>query len=575
MGCCASSPHARRHHRLAHRRSARFRDPADLDECYVPEDELPLYRGSQPRNDYDDDGNQKEPCSECSARYRRGAGATSNNDSSNTEPCSKCGNNNTNAMRMRPLRTFGRYRPNSVWVPDDIDGLPSTHLDDGQYLPTDPDQLLYSAEIDNGRAFRCFRPEHVLWLCPPLWPIILAGGINVMCQSCSTCDEMCCYVRKEYFKRTFYRVYPNRIEINEPHARCFGMCGCGSWNADVILTHPFDRGAFGFRAVRCGTIELMTCCWPLYGGVVARQRCQCNGSLWDGGCDWWWCDEWLCDTLCCSYKYQNIADPEETAMASSLALHAYFEGRVMTRQDMEKCLEYWRDHISECDDPVGRKRDVCCEPFCVPFPSGVHCYRNICQLRRTPPYATESNQTEELEKVHNDYELARRRQIKRYETFVGPVQKSTYCRAMGCRRVFGRRGALFCTEGCCNCCQPGAVRRQGPHEPFPPYQHRDLDDNFCASTILATCLGDPPSNVVYKRWELTKGAEMKLYEVVENQNKPNTVISSGPNGEMRNGKAILRKQTTRFESARDFDTGNSSVGAESVISIATGTFGSS
>ena len=85
-------------------------------------------------------------------------------------------------------------------MPDDIGGLPSTHLDDGRYLPTDPDQLLYSAEIDNGRAFRCVRPEHVLWLCPPLWPVILAGGMNAMCKSCSTCDEVCCYVRKEYFK---------------------------------------------------------------------------------------------------------------------------------------------------------------------------------------------------------------------------------------------------------------------------------------------------------------------------------------------------------------------------------------
>lgn len=260
-------------------------------------------------------------------------------------------------------------------------------------------------------------------------------------------------------------------------------------------------------------------------------------------------------------------------MASSLALQAYFEGRAMTRQDMERCLQYWRDHVSEGDDLVGRKRDVCCEPLCVPFPTGVHCYRNICQLRRTPPYASELNQTEELEKVYNDYELARRRQIERYETFVGPVQKSTYCRAMGCRRVFGRRGALFCTEGCCTCCQSGAVRRQGPHEPFPPFQHRDLDDDYCASTILATCLGDPPSNVVYKRWELTKGAEMRQDVVVENQNIPSTAISSGPNEESRNKNAILRKQTTRFESALDFDTGNGSVGAESAISIATGTLG--
>ena len=62
--------------------------------------------------------------------------------------------------------------------------------------------------------------------------------------------------------------------------RLFGVCGCGSWAADNILSHPFDRGAFGFRPVRCGIIAYLCCTWPVYGQTVARQRCQCNGSLW-------------------------------------------------------------------------------------------------------------------------------------------------------------------------------------------------------------------------------------------------------------------------------------------------------
>ena len=100
----------------------------------------------------------------------------------------------------------------------------------------------------------------------------------------------CCWTRKEYSTRTFYRVYPNRIELNNPYVRFpWGFCGCGSWNADAVLAHPFDRGAFGFRKVKYGVINYLCLIWPVYGDAVARQRCPCNGPLWRGG---WWCEEW-------------------------------------------------------------------------------------------------------------------------------------------------------------------------------------------------------------------------------------------------------------------------------------------
>ena len=90
MGCCSSIPHTKR----------RYRDPADLDEIYVNED---------------------------------------------------------NEEIILPMREFGNYRAGLTnLVPDDIDGLPSTHL--YAHLATDPDTLLYEAEIDQGRAFRCIRP---------------------------------------------------------------------------------------------------------------------------------------------------------------------------------------------------------------------------------------------------------------------------------------------------------------------------------------------------------------------------------------------------------------------------------
>ena len=38
-------------------------------------------------------------------------------------------------------------------------------------------------------------------------------------------------------------------------------------------------------------------------------------------------------------------------------------------------------------------------------------------------------------------------------------------------------------------------------EPAPPFDHRDMDDENDASIILRKVMGDPPSNVVYTRWE--------------------------------------------------------------------------
>lgn len=109
-----------------------------------------------------------------------------------------------------PLREFGNYRNGLTnLVPNDIDGLPSTHI--YEHLATDPDTLLYEAEIDQGRAYRCFRP----WWCVYLLPHALLGvavqynsGIQKITNQC-TCDESVCWLRKEYSTRTFFRVFPN------------------------------------------------------------------------------------------------------------------------------------------------------------------------------------------------------------------------------------------------------------------------------------------------------------------------------------------------------------------------------
>lgn len=173
-------------------------------------------------------------------------------------------------------------------MPDDIEGLPSTQM--RVALATDPDPLLYSAEFDQGRGMRGIRAL----LCAItilLFPIaILASIFRTFRDNYGvTCDEACCWLRKEYASRTWLHIYSNRIETNAPQCRFFGWLGCGSWSADQIRYHSFDRGAFGFRRVPGGVAAYFAGIWPVYGWDVARQRCECNGPPWHGG---FWCDEW-------------------------------------------------------------------------------------------------------------------------------------------------------------------------------------------------------------------------------------------------------------------------------------------
>lgn len=124
-----------------------------------------------------------------------------------------------------PLRTFGKFRSGSgVLVVDDIVALPSTQIPEA--LATDPNIILYQAEVDQGRACRGMRPLlcgltiltlpfAYLYAC--FKSVVSGYGIN--------CDESCQWVRKEYSTRVWYKVYSNRIETNTPMCRFFGMFG--------------------------------------------------------------------------------------------------------------------------------------------------------------------------------------------------------------------------------------------------------------------------------------------------------------------------------------------------------------
>ena len=122
--------------------------------------------------------------------------------------------------------------------------------------------------------------------------ILLLGSERVsrVCADATVVYEMrssCTQLRRSsltpsprrYTTRTFFRVYANRIEINQPVLRFpFGILGCGSWNADNIVTHPFDRGAFGFQRMNACTNAYCCCVFPIYGDVIPRrstfERCR-------------------------------------------------------------------------------------------------------------------------------------------------------------------------------------------------------------------------------------------------------------------------------------------------------------
>lgn len=135
------------------------------------------------------------------------------------------------------------------------------------------------------------------------------------------------------------------------------------------------------------------------------------------------------------------------------------------------------------------------EPYCIPLCSLSCCY-DCTHPRRNIPYDEEDpRRTRELEEVYDAYKDSRDKQVQTYKDFHGPVRKSTVCKALGCRRVFGRRGFIFCTEGCTDCCSKKSK------DPAPSFTYGDIDDINDASVVLRKVLGEPPMNVTYHRWE--------------------------------------------------------------------------
>eukprot|EP00304_Pavlova_gyrans_P012124 CAMPEP_0206051550 /NCGR_PEP_ID=MMETSP1466-20131121/31734_1 /ASSEMBLY_ACC=CAM_ASM_001126 /TAXON_ID=44452 /ORGANISM="Pavlova gyrans, Strain CCMP608" /LENGTH=487 /DNA_ID=CAMNT_0053426679 /DNA_START=1 /DNA_END=1464 /DNA_ORIENTATION=+ len=190
-------------------------------------------------------------------------------------------------------------------------------------------------------AIACPFPIMVFQYFLSLWRVYTCQGCP---EGVSKFDQPAMWKIKQYDLRTYVHVFNNRIEANYPTVRFpWGILGCGSWNADNVVVHYFDRGAFGFRQVPCATRHHCLCAWEPFGEIAGRQRCPCNGPLIDRKgtvrCNQCCCDHWCFTVCCCHYHYPGLQDAAEFAAAADVALQAFFDGQQLTKEQFDRLLD--------------------------------------------------------------------------------------------------------------------------------------------------------------------------------------------------------------------------------------------
>jgi len=103
--------------------------------------------------------------------------------------------------------------------------------------------------------------------------------------------------------------------------------------------------------------------------------------------------------------------------------------------------------------------------------------------------------------------------------------------------VFGRKGFFFCTEDIDKCC----THKVG--DTSSPFIHTDIDDENDAARILQKVLGDPPRNVVYKRY----GEESSLFGGEKGMPELDTQETSATVEQGTSQEASLHKRTLNVE----------------------------
>lgn len=204
----------------------------------------------------------------------------------------------------------------------------------------------------------------------------------------------------------------------------------------------------------------------------------------------------MCNYLGCLYLYYGLADPDETAFASNIALQAYFEGRKLTKEDMDRCVEYYKENIVPKPAPPPDPRTLswlyrfflAVLDFIKSLIKGELIY--LCtHPKRNVPY---THPVPETKRVYDLYEKHRAAEINQFREVVMEDYLPPQC--TGCDRCFGRRGVCFCTEDISKCCS----HKRG--ELAPPYETPFAYDRgeYSAADVLRRVVGPPPVRVVIR-----------------------------------------------------------------------------
>lgn len=227
-----------------------------------------------------------------------------------------------------------------------------------------------------------------------------------------------------------------------------------------------------------------------------------------GGC---WCEEWVCNYCGCLFVYHGLADPDEAAFASNIALQAYFEGRKLTIQEMNKCVEYFKDLIAPKPPPPHNLRGttflfrflLAIFDFIRSVLKGEIFYRMTHPVRKNP-FVPPTSETTRVYDLHTEDRVA---DLDRFHN--KQMHDYSVPKCLGCDRWFGRRGVCFCTEDITNCFTHKKKTVAPPHETPLAYDQGE----YSAADILRRVVGPPPKENVHRTGPYALGGDQSSHRL--------------------------------------------------------------
>lgn len=168
------------------------------------------------------------------------------------------------------------------------------------------------------------------------------------------CSCYGCFVPEAQKKRTFLRVYENRVEMNKPLAPCLCLCDDEKYMADQTWMAFFDKPPFrpGMTCVVCPLV----CCGPPV--IFAHNpKCCCidlsymfGSTIKMAPCNCWGLKEYLCFGNPCYVKYSiplvgGLKNPDQFL--------AHMKGATMAYQDKLNIPSSERVVYASVSDNIG------------------------------------------------------------------------------------------------------------------------------------------------------------------------------------------------------------------------------